>query len=405
MINVSRLYLGIENPSDRFRYHSDSKSGPIVVYNCTSKCSQNCLHCYSSTAANSDELNTAQAKQVLTQLADVKCPVVLFSGGEPLERPDIFQLLDFSHRLGIRTVLSTNGNLIDSKIAQKLFDTGVNYVGVSIDGNQKIHDDFRGIPGSFEKATAAVKFCKAVNLKTGIRFTITNRNFNQIKYIFSLAAQLNIQRICFYHLISAGRAAKNNLKCTSPQIRLALNDILDCSQDYSSKGVTEVLTVGNHADGPFVSNRLKQENPSQYEKTLPLLEKFGGNKIGTKIFAIDPAGNVHPDQFWQNFSLGNITEKKLKDILANSFSIFNDKTVFAPPRCKKCRWLNICGSNMRFFGSDLNSNWTLEPDCFLKDEEILPRIFRSFLLETDLTKYKIKSPNSTVSPANTLAGS
>ncbi len=362
MINVSRLYLGIENPSDRFRYHSESESGPIVVYNCTNKCSQNCLHCYSKTGLTANELDTPQAKQLLTQLAEVKCPVVLFSGGEPLERTDIFELLDFSHRLGLRTVLSTNGNLIDSEIAQKLFDTGVNYVGISIDGSQKTHDDFRGIKGSFEKAVAAIKFCKTVSLKTGLRFTITNRNYNQVCDIFSLAAELNVQRICFYHLISAGQAAKNNLKCTAPQIRQTLNAILDCAQDYAAKEVTEVLTVGNHADGPFILNRLKHQNTPQYGKTLNLLTKFGGNKIGTKIFAIDAAGNVHPDQFWQNFSLGNVTEKKLKDIFENSSKIFMDKTVFAPTGCKKCSWLRICGTNMR----DVH----LEPACYLTDEEI-----------------------------------
>ncbi len=361
MISISRLYLGIENPSDKFRYHSDSNSGPVIVYNCTSKCSQNCLHCYSASSSGS-ELNTAGAKHLLTQLAEVKCPVVLFSGGEPLERADIFELLDFSHSLGLRTVLSTNGNLIDSQIAEKLFDAGVNYVGISIDGEQKTHEEFRGTIGGFEKAVAAVKFCKNANLKTGLRFTITNRNFNQIKYIFSLAAQLNVQRICFYHLISAGRAAKNNLKCTASQTIQALNDIVDCAQDYAKQGVTEVLTVGNHADGPFILSRLKQENSPQYEKALDLLAKFGGNKIGTKILAIDSAGTVHPDQFWQNFSLGNVTEIKLEEIYKKSLNIFADKTKSAPDRCKNCNWLKICGTNM----CDLR----LEPDCYLTDDQI-----------------------------------
>ena len=369
MINISKLYCGIENSSDNIRYHSDSGKGPIIVYNCTNKCNLNCLHCYSKTGLTS-ELNTTQAKELLRQLAEIKCAVVLFSGGEPLERADLFELLDFSHKLGLRTVLSTNGSLIDSKIAKKLVSSGVSYVGISIDGNQKTHDEFRCIEGSFTKAVDAVKFCKDAGLKTGLRFTITRRNFNQIREVFSLAAQLNIQRICFYHLISAGNAAKNNLKCTNGQIRQALNDICDCAQNYAVKGVTEVLTVGNHVDGVFILNRLKQENSPLYEKSLSLLEKFGGNKIGVKIFAIDAVGNVHPDQFWQNYSLGNITETKLDDILKDSFNIFKDKTFFAPGRCKKCKWLNHCGTNARFLGDDLKSQWLLEPDCYLNDKEI-----------------------------------
>ncbi len=371
MINVSKLYCGIENSSDKFRYHTDNTKGPIVVYNCTNKCSQNCLHCYSRAGSSSGkELDTSQAKQLLEQLAAVKCPVVLFSGGEPLERKDIFELLDFSHKLALRTVLSTNGSLIDSQTARKLLDAGVDYVGISIDGTEENHDKFRGIKGSFELAVNAIKFCRDINLKTGMRFTITNMNSSQIADVFALAQQLNVQRICFYHLISAGRAAKNNLKCTNRQIREALEKILDCSQSYATKGVTEVLTVGNHADGVFILNRLKQENSGLYEKGLNLLQQFGGNKIGTKIFAIDAAGNVHPDQFWQNYTLGNITKQNFEDILGKSLDIFKDKTVFAPDRCKKCCWLKICGTNMRFFDSDLNSRWTLEPNCYLKDEEI-----------------------------------
>jgi len=384
MINVSRLYCGIENSSDDFRYRFDIGKGPILVYNCTNKCNQNCLHCYSKTGLTG-QLDTTQAKELLRQLAEIKCAVVLFSGGEPLERADLFELLDFSHKLGLPAVLSTNGSLIDSKIAKKLVSSGVRYVGISIDGNQKTHDEFRCTKGSFIKAIDAVKFCKNAGLKTGLRFTMTNLNFNQIKDIFSLVAELNVQRICFYHLISAGNAARNNLKCTNEQIRQALNDICDCAQDYASRGVTEVLTVGNHADGAFILNRLKQENLPLYGKSLGLLQKFGGNKIGTKLFAIDSAGSVHPDQFWQNFSLGNVTETKLEDILKNSLNIFKDKTIFAPDRCRKCRWLNLCGTNARFLchsresgnpKSNLSAEalakveWLLEPDCYLNDEEM-----------------------------------
>jgi radical SAM protein with 4Fe4S-binding SPASM domain len=397
MINVSRLYCGIENSSDDFRYRFDIGKGPIIVYNCTNKCNQNCLHCYSKTGLT-DQLDTSQAKELLRQLAEIKCAVVLFSGGEPLERADLFELLDFSRESNLRAVLSTNGSLIDSKIAKKIADTGISYVGISIDGNQKTHDEFRRTKDSFTKATSAVKFCKDADVKVGLRFTITKRNFNQIRDVFPLAAQLNIQRICFYHLISAGNAARNNLKCTNGQIRQALNDICDCAQSYALKGVTEVLTVGNHADGPFILNRLKQENSPLHQKSSNLLQKFGGNKIGVKIFAIDAVGSVHPDQFWQNYSLGNITETKLEDILKDSLNIFKDKTLFAPHRCKKCKWLNLCGTNARFVfpchsresgnlksglsaeapalhsmqcdGGLAKAEWLLEPDCYLNDEEI-----------------------------------
>lgn len=361
MINVSRLYCGIESPSDRVRFNSES--GAVAVYNCTNKCSQNCLHCYSKAGTfGGKELDTEAAKDLLKQLAEIKAAVVLFSGGEPLERADLFELLEYSKNLGLRTVLSTNGNLISSQTAGKLFAAGVKYAGISIDGTQETHDSFRGIKGSFEAALNGIKNCRDNGVKAGLRFTITNRNYNQIGEIFGIAAKNQISRICFYHLISAGRAAENNLKCTNEQTRQVLDNIMKYSQEFAPLGITEVLTVGNHADSGYILNRLKKENSNLYYKSYKLLEKFGGNKIGTKIFAVDAEGNVHPDQFWKQFTMGNIREQKLNEILRNSFKMFNDKTVFAPDRCKRCRWLNICGTNLR--------DGVLEPKCYLNDEEI-----------------------------------
>ncbi|MEN6385453.1 MAG: radical SAM protein [Phycisphaerales bacterium] len=198
-------------------------------------------------------------------------------------------------------------------------------------------------------------------MKAGIRFTITNRNFNQIEEIFKIASENEISRICFYHLISAGRAVDNNLKCNKEQVRSALNDILKYSELYSNR-VNEVLTVGNHADGGYILSRLRREKPALFEKNYELMKKFGGNKIGTKIFAVDAGGEVHPDQFWRNFSMGNVTKQNLKEILEKYFDIFSDKTILAPDRCKKCKWLKICGTNMR--------DGVLEPECYLNGEEI-----------------------------------
>jgi len=328
VINISRLYCGIENSSDRF--HFGSMGGPVVVYNCTKKCSLNCLHCYSKNSLNGKELDTKEAKELLKQLAEINCAAVLFSGGEPLERDDLFELLDFSRRLGLRTVLSTNGSLIDAATAKKLVDTGVSYAGVSIDGTEKTHDEFRGVAGGFKAAINGIKACKKAKLKTGIRFTITNRNYNQINEIFSLASDLSVSRICFYHLVAVGQAAKNNLKCSEGQLRQALDGILDCAKQYASKGVCEVFTVGNCGDGEFILNRLKEEKSSFYEKSFRLLEQFGGNKIGKRIFAVDAFGNVHPDQFRQDCLLGNLKENSMSEILetcenSNEFANQNAK--------------------------------------------------------------------------------
>ncbi len=209
MINISKLYCGLAGESDDLRYGQGNSFGPVIAYNCTKRCNLRCLHCYSSSGANSslaDELTTAEAKQLLSQLAEVNCPVVLFSGGEPLLRDDLFELLAEAKRLKLRTVISTNGTLLDSKTAGKLSDVGVSYVGISIDGAEEFHDTFRQAKGSFKAALSGIENCKKAGLKTGLRFTITKANADQVPVVFDIAASTNVRRICFYHLLRTGRA-------------------------------------------------------------------------------------------------------------------------------------------------------------------------------------------------------
>ena len=211
MINISKLYCGLSGESDHLRYGQHNSFGPVVAFNCTSRCNLNCLHCYSSSTSDlSSELSTAEAKQLLRQLAEVNCPVVLFTGGEPLLREDLFDLLAEAKQLPLRTVISSNGTLIDSAVAKKLAELGVSYVGISIDGDEPFHDTFRQSSGCFKAALAGVENCQKAGLKTGLRFTITKQNADKIPAVFDIAVSANIRRICFYHLVKAGRAKENN---------------------------------------------------------------------------------------------------------------------------------------------------------------------------------------------------
>ncbi|MCJ7675381.1 MAG: radical SAM protein, partial [Sedimentisphaerales bacterium] len=256
MINISKLYCGLAGESDHLRYSADNSFGPVVVYNCTARCNLNCLHCYSASGMGncSDELTTAQAKRMIQQLCRVRCPVVLFSGGEPMLRDDLFELLTEARRLGLRTVISTNGTLIDISAAKKLAEAGVSYVGVSIDGDQKFHDSFRRTSGCFKAAIRGIENCKQAGIKTGLRFTIIEANAGQIPAVFELAASIGVRRICFYHLIRSGRAKQLDEQVLTPeQTRRVVDVIIERTQDFAARAlVDEVLTVDNHADGPYL---------------------------------------------------------------------------------------------------------------------------------------------------------
>lgn len=365
--------------SDRLRYEADNSFGPVVAFNCTSRCNLNCLHCYSSSTSNlnSSELSTAEAKQLLHQLAEVNCPVVLFTGGEPLLRDDLFELLAEAKQLALRTVISTNGTLIDSAAAEKLADVGVSYVGISIDGDESFHDKFRQSTGCFKAALAGVKNCQKACLKTGLRFTITRQNADKIPVVFETAAEANVRRICFYHLVKAGRAKNLNTYTLTPQqTRHVVDTIIEKTREFVQKKlVDEVLSVGNHADGPFLLLKMAQEKNRRYKKARQLLLANGGNKIGEKIASVGWDGCVHPDQFWRNYSLGNVKDKTFKEIWDNPNEPVLDKlrkkSEFADKRCLRCKWFDLCKGNFRFLDSDpAEKNWLLEPPCYLADNEI-----------------------------------
>jgi len=387
MINISKLYCGLAGQSDDLRYQAGNSFGPVVAYNCTSRCNLNCLHCYSSSTANlsSDQLSTAEAKQLLHQLAEANCPVVLFTGGEPLLRSDLFELLAEAKRLGLQAVISTNGTSIDSPTADKLAEVGVNYVGISIDGEEKFHDKFRQSQGCFKAAVAGIQNCKKANLKTGLRFTITKANSEQIPVVFELAASTNVRRICFYHLIRTGRAKQLNEQVLTPeQTRQVLDTIIKkTDESVRNRFVDEVLTVGNHADGPYLLLKLMAQTAGNVRVTSDerrataqqLLLANGGNKIGEKIACVGWDGSVHPDQFWRNYSLGNVKDKTFKEIWSNSNEPVLDKlrkkSTFADKRCLTCKWFDLCKGNFRFLADKTDyENWLNEPACYLTDEEI-----------------------------------
>jgi len=379
MISISKLYCQLARQSDDLRYGPADSLGPVVVYNCTSRCNLQCLHCYSSSTTNlrNNELSTAQAKRLLSGLAEVNCPVVLFSGGEPLLREDLFELLAEAGRLGLRAVLSTNGTLIDAETADRIAKVGVSYVGISIDGGEEFHDKFRQIRGGFEAAVAGIENCKKAGLKTGLRFTITKANADQVPAAFDIAASNSIRRICFYHLIRSGRAEELNSQTLTPeQTRQTIDTIIEQTDKFAEKGLLdEVLTVGNHCDGPYLLIKMRKEKKQSFQKARQLLLANGGNRIGEKIVCISWDGSVYPDQFWRNYSVGNVKDKSFKAIWKNSnepvLKKLRNKSQFAAERCLGCKWFDLCKGNFRFLGAEADDeNWLNEPACYLTDEEI-----------------------------------
>jgi 12,18-didecarboxysiroheme deacetylase len=393
MIGISKLWCGTVEPSDALRYGRKAKDlpshllqfskdkKPVVVWNCTRRCNLNCVHCYSQSKDQQykDELTTAQGKAMIDDLAAYGAPVLLFSGGEPLLRKDLFELIEYAISKGMRAVISTNGTLIDEPTAKKLKTLGLSYVGISLDGIGVANDEFRGKKGAFDRAMAGIDNCMAAGLKVGLRFTINKRNADQVEPIFDLIEEKGIPRVCFYHLVYTGRG-KELIKedLNHEETRHTVDVIIDRTAKLHKEGrLTEVLTVDNHADGIHLYNRLKKENPERAKDVLTLLQFNEGNSTGRGIGCVSWDGEVHPDQFWRNHSLGNVRDKPFSEIWTDESNEFlmklKDKRPHLTGRCKDCRWIDVCGGNFRARAEAMDGDpWTDDPACFLTDEEIAP---------------------------------
>ncbi|MBF0100587.1 MAG: 12,18-didecarboxysiroheme deacetylase [Desulfobacterales bacterium] len=391
MIGISKLYCGTVEPSDALRYErktaslpshllqfsSDKK--PVVVWNVSQRCNLKCIHCYAhaTSHASEDELNTSQGKALIDDLANFGVPVVLFSGGEPLMRPDLPELAYYAVQKGMRAVISTNGTLITPEVAHTLKQIGLSYVGISLDGMEKVNDHFRGIPKAFIRAINGVRHCQSYGIKVGLRFTINKFNVSEIPAIFDLLEAEHIPRICFYHLVYAGRGTQLvHDDLSHAETRQVLDLIMDKTLSLHQRGKpTEVLTVDNHADGPYLYLRLKRENPKRASEVLELLKMNEGNNSGRGIGCIGWNGEVYADQFWRYTTFGNIKDRPFSEIWQDTsnplMKKLKEKKRHVTGRCATCCWLDICGGNFRVRAEAMTGDiWAPDPACYLTDEEI-----------------------------------
>lgn len=391
MIGISKLYCGQAEASDALRYgrHSgklpshllqfSKDKKPVVVWNMTRRCNLKCVHCYAkaTSVTGKDEISTEQAKEIIADLAAYGAPVMLFSGGEPLVREDLTELASFATEKGMRAVISTNGTLITPQKARELKAVGLSYVGISLDGMEQVHDQFRAVPGSFKKALQGIANCQAEGLKVGLRFTINRRNVAEIPGIFRLLRDLEIPRACFYHLVYSGRGSSLIQEDLNHQeTRDVLDLIMDKTRELFAAGKPkEILTVDNHADGPYVWMRLKREDPERAEDVFKLLQFNEGNNSGRGIACISWDGKVHADQFWREHVFGNVLQRPFSQIWDDPkielLHKLKDKKAHVGGRCAKCSHLAICGGNFRARAEAWHGDiWAEDPACYLTDAEI-----------------------------------
>jgi len=390
MISVSKLLCGLDAESDGLRYDAaadsskpqitaDKQRRPVVVWNTTKRCNLYCEHCYAAADCEgaSNELSTAEGKALIDDLAEFGAPVLLFSGGEPLVREDLPELVAHAADRGIRPVLSTNGTLLTRERARELKRAGLQYAGVSVDGLPERNDRIRGEDGAFDSAVRGIEACLDVGLKTGLRYTITEHNVADLAGVVDLLVDVGVDRFCFYHLDYGGRGADISDVDLSPDAtRRAVSDLCDLTREYHDAGEEiETLLVGNYADAGYLVEYADRELGTDRARLIyRYLERNGGDPTGERVADVDPVGNVHLTQFWQGYSLGNVRDRSFGAIWSDEsnplLSALREREEHLSGRCADCAYQSICrgGSRLRALAAH-DDPFAPDPKCYLTERE------------------------------------
>lgn len=352
---------------------------PVVIWNLLRRCNLTCKHCYATSTDTKfrGELDTDEALNVIDQLHAAGVRVLVLSGGEPLMRPDVFQLSRYAAEKGFYLALSTNGTLINKGNIGTIADMAYDYVGISIDGLADVHDEFRRMKGGFAASMHAVDLCRQHDIRVGLRTTLTQHNYPQLPALLQLMRDHDVQKYYMSHMNYSGRGrSSKRIDAERIMTRNAMMMVFDRAwADIQEGRETDFVSGNNDADGVLLMQWVRQKlGDAQADRLLAMLQAWGGNASGAGVANIDNIGNVHPDTYWWQHSVGNIRQRSFQDIWFDHPDPLLLRLRQHPRqvggRCGQCQWLAICNGNTRTRAWSEGELWGQDPGCYLSDEEI-----------------------------------
>jgi len=310
---------------------SQEKYVPLVVsWNVTLKCNLKCSHCYinAQDADFGNELSTDAAKMLIHQITEVSRPLLILSGGEPLLREDIYEIIRYGADRGLRMGMGSNGMLIDDEAARKLKDAGMWTVAISLDSSiPERHDEFRGVKGCWKHAVNAIKALKNAGLQVQVNCTVTQQNYDEIDEIMALAEDLGVDNFHLFFLVPTGRG--NELEDITPRM---YEDMITSTLTKTTKYKLNVK--------PSCAPQFMRVAKNQ---GVDMSRWVRGCMAGLYYCRIYPSGEVTPCPYMP-VSLGNIRERSFKDIWFNS-EVFRSLRDFdqLKGKCGICDHREVCG--------------------------------------------------------------
>lgn len=347
---------------------------PIVVWNITDMCNLSCEHCYfSAVIGKRPVLMTMDViRKTIDELAEIGTPVVLFSGGEPLVHPNIVEAVRYTHSKGIKPVLSSNGTLITPAKAAELVDAGLTYIGISLDGTEETHNAFRRHPTAYKRTMDGIRNAIDAGMRVSVRLTLTSFNESEIFDVLEAAEEVGAHRLCIYHLVPSGRAKRDG-DISNERRREIVEEL--CQRAVTSP--LEILTVDNPADGPVTYMWAREHLPERADEILAMLQRrTPGDGTGRRVVEIDHQGDVHPNQFWLEYTYGSILEDGFTPVWNNDggdelLARLREPEWKLEGYCGTCSFRSMCGGfrarAARFHGSA----WAEDPSCALTVSERL----------------------------------
>jgi heme d1 biosynthesis radical SAM protein NirJ len=313
-------------------------------------------------------------------MADLRAygvPVLILSGGEPLMRPDIFDLAHHAKSLGFYLALSTNGTLVDKGMVARIAEVGVDYLGISLDGMAETHDVFRRRQGAFDASLQGLRLCRDAGLKVGMRFTLSRDNAQDLPALLGLMTAEGIHKFYLSHLNYAGRGNKNRDRDAHVSMtREAMDLLIETGWSRIQRGeAVELVTGNNDADGVYLLHWVRRHFPERLDDLRRVLVNWGGNASGQNIANIDNLGQVHPDSFWWDYSLGNVRVRPFSAIWDDRsdplMAGLKQRPRPVKGRCATCAHLPVCNGNTRTRAYQVTGDmWAEDPGCYLTDAEI-----------------------------------
>lgn len=380
MLRISHYLRALAQPATQVlgARSTSGKRPPVLIWNLLRRCNLTCKHCYATSADSEfrDELDTDEALKVIDDLHEAGVRVLILSGGEPLLRPDLFLLADYARDKGFFVALSTNGTLIDENNIGRIAAAQFDYVGISIDGLETVHDEWRQLKGSFAASMHAIDLCRQRDIRVGLRTTLTQNNYPQLPALLALMREHDVQKFYLSHLNYSGRGKRSSKADAHHQMtRDAMRQLFDQAWDDVQHGrETDFVSGNNDADAILLLQWAEERLPEHRDRLEGMLRAWGGNASGSGIANIDNIGDVHPDTYWWQHTVGNVRRQRFSDIWLNEPAPLLQELRQHPRavggRCADCRWLAICNGNTRTRAWAQGDLWAEDPGCYLTDEEI-----------------------------------